>query len=101
MRHRDADLRGVPVTTKSGRKLGRLTGFVLDAETHEIAQYVVTRGTLISKLFPEELLIAPGQVVSLDADLMVVDDGAVAEKAAAVALPKGAEAATPAVHREG
>jgi sporulation protein YlmC with PRC-barrel domain len=101
MRYRDSDLRGVPVTTKSGRKLGKLAAFVVDPEHHEVRQYVVTKATLISKLFPDELLIAPAQVISLDADLMVVEDGAVAEKAEAVALPKGAEAAPHAMHREG
>ncbi len=82
MRFRDVDLRGIPVVTKSGEKIGKLVGFVVDAERHEIAQYAVAKSTLLSKILPDEFLIRPSQVISIDAEKMVVEDGVVAEKAA-------------------
>ena len=83
MRFRDAELRGIPVITKSGQKIGKLAAYIIDAERHEVAQYVVSRSSLLSKILPDELLIAPGQVVSLDAEMMVVEDNAVGERAEA------------------
>lgn len=83
MRHRDAELRGVPVITKSGEKVGKLAAFVIDAEHHEVAQYVVARSSLLSSIMPDELLVHPSQVISLDAEMMVVEDAAVAERAEA------------------
>lgn len=83
MRYRDADLRGIPVITKSGEKVGKLAAIVIDAEHHEVAQYVVARASLLSSIIPDELLVHPGQVVSLDGEMMVVEDAAVAERAEA------------------
>ncbi|HTM69034.1 MAG TPA: PRC-barrel domain-containing protein [Candidatus Binatia bacterium] len=90
MRYRDADLRGIPVITKSGDKVGKLAAFVIDAEHHEVAQYVVARASLLSSIMPDELLVHPGQVVSLDGEMMVVEDAAVTERAEARQLAKRA-----------
>src|SRR5258708_5428976 len=95
MRFRDVELRGIPVITKSGQKVGKLAAYVIDAERHEVAQYVVTRSRLLSRILPEELLIDRSQVVSLDAEMMVVNDGAVPERAEARKMIEPvAEAAT-------
>jgi sporulation protein YlmC with PRC-barrel domain len=95
MRFRDADLRGIPVVTKSGEKLGKLAAYVIDAERHEVAQYVVSRSSLLAKILPDELLIAPVQVISLDAEMMVVEDGAVAERAEARGIAQRSAEASP------
>lgn len=95
MRFRDADLRGVPAVTKSGEKVGKLAAFVIDAGRHEVAQYVVARSSLLSKILPDELLVHPDQVVSLDADMMVIEDAAVTERAEARRMAEhAAEAAS-------
>ncbi|HSD12845.1 MAG TPA: PRC-barrel domain-containing protein [Patescibacteria group bacterium] len=95
MRFRDADLRGVPVVTKSGDKVGKLAAYVIDAGRHEIAQYVVARSSLLSKILPDELLVHPDQVVSLDAEMMVIEDAAVTERAEARRIAeRAAEAAS-------
>ena len=91
MRYRDTDLRGIPVITKSGEKVGKLSAFVLDAEHHEVVQYVVARASLLSSIIPDELLVHRGQVISIDAEMMVVEDAAVAEKAEARQIAKHAE----------
>ncbi len=91
MQFRDADLRGIPVVTKkSGEKLGKLAGFVIDVETQTIEQYAVSKSRLLSALLPDDLLIHRSQVVSIDAERMVVEDAAVHERVAAAVMPKQA-----------
>jgi sporulation protein YlmC with PRC-barrel domain len=82
MRIRDAELRGLPVVTERGEKVGKVAAIVLDAERHEVVHYVVAKSRLLSALLPDDLLIAPPQVVSIDEERMVVEDNAVAEKVA-------------------
>lgn len=82
MRIRDAELRGLPVVTERGEKVGKVAAIVLDADRHEVVHYVVAKSRLLSALLPDDLLIAPGQVVSIDEERMIVEDNAVAEKVA-------------------
>ena len=84
MRFRDADLRGIPVQTKTGDKVGKLLAFVIDADHHEVTQYVVARSSLLSKIIPDEFLVHRSQVISIDADRMVINDAAVTEAAEVV-----------------
>ncbi len=71
---------GLPVETQSGTALGRVRGFVLDADRGIIAQYVVKSANPLRELFGKELLIAASQVITLTAEKMVVDDLVAAEK---------------------
>lgn len=93
MQYRDVELRGIPVITRSGQKVGKLSAYVIDAEHHEVAQYVVTRSSLLARILPDELLVHRSQVVSLDAEMMVIEDAVVTEKAAERAMPHPTEAA--------
>jgi sporulation protein YlmC with PRC-barrel domain len=83
MRYRDSQLVGVPVHTQSGRHVGRLIGFIVESDTHEIIQYAVKKSGTIELLIPKELLVNRSQVVSLSEEKMVVEDAAIAEKAEA------------------
>ena len=94
MQYRDVELRGIPVITRSGQKIGKLAAYVIDAEHHEVAQYVVSRSSLLSRILPDELLVNRSQVISLDSEMMVVQDGLVAERAAERRAKRPAEAAT-------
>lgn len=100
-RYRDADLRGVHVVTRSGEKVGKLMAFELDADSHEVAQYVVARASVLAAFMPTELLVHPSQVVSLDNELMVIDDALLAERAEARAIAEHAATAQPASTMEG
>lgn len=62
-------LKHLPVQTKSGQVLGKVTGIIFDPETHGILQYEVKQGT-----FGGVLLISISQVVSISAERMIVDD---------------------------
>lgn len=86
---RDADIRGIPVfTEKGGEKIGKLAGFVIDPGMHAVEQYVVNKSRLLSALLPDDLRVHRSQVVSLDADRMVVKDAAVNDRIAAELMPK-------------
>jgi len=94
MRLRDSELRGLPVFTASGERLGTVAGVVLDVTAHAVAQYAVTRARSLSDLLPGELLVAPGRVQRLNAEMMVVDDDLMTATAAekAVVMPQAVEA---------
>ena len=68
-------LKHLPVVSQSGVSLGRVEGFVFDPETHAIFQYEVRYGAPLSR---KTYLIGTAQVVSVTAERMVVEDGAVA-----------------------
>ena len=74
MRYRDKELRNVPVETKSGNILGKLSGYVLDSGSHKVIQYVVKKAHPLAKILPSELLVHTDQVVSIEKDKIVVDD---------------------------
>jgi len=65
---------GLPVTTELGKYVGRVTGFELNSETHQIFKYEVRTGELLVKIFGEQLLIAPEQVVKITSSEMIVED---------------------------
>ena len=92
MRLSDKELRGLPVVTKEGDKVGKLTGFIIDADAHAVVQYVVARSRTLSALLPKELLVHPSQVVSIDDEKMVVKGEFVAVEAAEAVAMSGAEA---------
>ncbi len=70
----DTTLLKLPVETKSGASLGRVAGFEFDAESHAILRYRVRPKGLAARLLKKPLLVAREQVLSIDAEKMVVDD---------------------------
>ena len=96
MRFRDKDLRNLPVVTREGDRIGKLSALVVDTESHAVVQYVVVRSRLLPALLPQELLVHPSQVISIDEDKMVVKGEFVqAEAEAAIEITKqAAEAAS-------
>ena len=93
MRLSDKEMRGLPVVTTGGEKIGKLAGFVVDAETHAVVQYVVAKSRSLSALLPKELLVHPSQVVSVDDEKMVVKGEFIAVEAAeAIAATGGVSA---------
>lgn len=98
MRLRVKDIKGLPVETKSGTPLGKVGDVIVEGDDHRVVQYVVRKSHSLAKILPAELLVAREQVVSLDAEKMVVEDLAEAQAAEAVeAVPAraAAGAATP------
>lgn len=74
MRYRDKELRNVPVETKNGIVLGKLSGYVMDGESHRVVQYVVKKAHSLAKILPSELLVHSDQVISIASDKIIVDD---------------------------
>ncbi|OGL72476.1 hypothetical protein A3C96_01050 [Candidatus Uhrbacteria bacterium RIFCSPHIGHO2_02_FULL_60_10] len=94
-------LKGLPVETRSGQKVGRLAGLSVDSEMHTVARYHVKRTRLLAALLPDELLVDSTQVISLDDKKMVVQDAAVPEMLAARAVrPQEATGAVSAMTAE-
>jgi len=79
MRYRDSQLMGAPVVTESGDQVGRLSGLIVDAETHEIIQYAVKKSGTLEIILPKEFLVNRAQVVSISEEKIVVKDAAVTE----------------------
>jgi sporulation protein YlmC with PRC-barrel domain len=82
----DRTLLKLPVETKSGTPLGRVAGFEFDADLHAILRYLVLPKGLAARLLKKPLLVAREQVLSIDAEKMVVDDSV--EKAMELAKAK-------------
>lgn len=80
MRISSEDLLNLPVESQSGQRLGRISGFDVDTESHRVMRYYVKTG-LIRGLWHQQLLIDPVQVVSISKEKMVVEDGAIREPA--------------------
>lgn len=94
MRYRDSQIIDLPAFTESGERVGRVAGLIVDASVHEIVQYIIARPRTLRAPLPKELLVGREQVVSIDADRMVVRDGTVAEaEQLAETAPATAEAA--------
>ncbi len=86
----------LPVHAKSGALLGKVAGFDFDVETHGILRYRVQPKGLASGMLASPLLVAREQVLSIDAEKMVVDDAVEKEmelaKAKAIGLISEARA---------
>ncbi len=84
---RKHNLIGLPVETRSGASLGRIQDFELDPLEQRILRYTVRARRLIGDLLRHDLLVASSQVISLDAEKMVVDDAV--RPAEGVSVPSG------------
>lgn len=63
----------LPVESVSGEKLGFISGFDIDVETHQITNYYVKAHHIV-RMVANELIIGTGQVIEVLDDKMVVDD---------------------------
>ena len=68
------ELKKLPVYTKMGMRLGRISGMELDAESHLIRAYFVRKDFLSN-----ELSISRNQIISIGKDKVVVEDGVVSD----------------------
>lgn len=84
MRLRDKELKGLPVFTKSGRRVGKVAGLELDCAEHVVWRYVVTRSRSLSAILPAELLIGPDLVLEITDERMTVMDASVPQEAVAL-----------------
>lgn len=69
---RDNDIKGLPVVTEVGDSVGKVTGMVIDIDSHQVIQYLVSKSRLLSALLPEELMIHFSQVISVTEEKMTV-----------------------------
>ena len=76
----------LPVETEGGTHLGEISRVNIDVERHIVSNYIV-KSSLLPRLFAEELMIAPSQVVSITAKKMTVEDSVVPAATPAAATP--------------
>ena len=92
----DKTLLKLPVVTKSGTRLGRVNGFEFDVDAQAIVRYHVRPQGLAARMLKHPLIVTREQVLSIDAEKMVVDDGVEKEvelaKAKALGLVSEAKA---------
>lgn len=75
---RDDELIGLSVETTTSENIGRVAGFVFDAESGVVVQYRIRPpGVIAALLESREFLIHHTQVVSVDRQRMIVQSGAV------------------------
>lgn len=80
---------GLAVQTESGEALGRVYDFEFDVDSQSVVKYYI-KASLIRDLFDNKLIIHRDQVVFIDNDKMVVDDGVIKKK-----IKKGVELPAP------
>ena len=66
-------LNNLPVETKSGQALGKISYYEMDTDTHRVLKYYVKSHKLV-RLLSKELTIDPEQVISITQEKMIVQD---------------------------
>lgn len=77
---KNENLIDLPVETKNGEPLGRISSFEIDIDSQSILNYRIKPSGLIKELLKEELIINRGQVLSISKEKMVVEDNVAREK---------------------
>lgn len=79
MNLRKNNLIGLPVYTRSGQYLGKISDFEVEPTSQIIVKYYVKSKDIIKELLQKELLISKEQVISLTIQKMIVEDNIVME----------------------
>jgi sporulation protein YlmC with PRC-barrel domain len=95
MRLSKSQLLHLPVETRSGRQLGKIVDFVVDAASQTIVQYHVKSSTFVPGLFEQKLLVGRDEVVSLTNEKMVVEDSAVEVRSGQAKFSQGVNPSVP------
>jgi len=90
-------LKGLPVVTVSGERLGQIQNFELDPDQHLITVYIVGPSRLVRPLQSAPLRIGRSQVCSITAERMIVEDGVRRERSGASARARLAKPIVPAI----
>lgn len=67
-------LNHLPVQTESGQKVGIVDGVTIDIDSHSVWRYEIKPAKVLAALFSKSLLISPAQVISISAQVMIVED---------------------------
>ena len=74
------NLINLPVITQNGQPLGKISDFVIEADSQQIIKYYVKSNQLIKNILKGELIIHRDQVISLDNQKMVVENNIAKEE---------------------
>ena len=70
----------IPVETESGQSLGVVESFNIDIDTQSMLEYIVKPASKILELISNDLIIARGQIISITAHKVIVDNNSLEEK---------------------
>ncbi|MFA5048045.1 MAG: PRC-barrel domain-containing protein [Patescibacteria group bacterium] len=68
---------GLTTQNKSGELLGKIKDLEINSDSGQIEKYLIKKSALIKGLLVEDLIIDSSQVVEMNENLLVVDDGTV------------------------
>lgn len=71
---------GLPVYTKSGQRLGVVGDLEIDVDQQLIVNYQVSSKNVIKNLLNNKLVINRDQVIAINKDRIIVDDGILEEQ---------------------
>lgn len=77
---------GVPVSTRSGRILGKTASFDFDCDTGRLSAIRVKTRGLVSGLMSDELIIPWAAIVEITDKQIMVQDAAIPDTAVAIAV---------------
>ena len=72
-------LKNLPVYTQSNDCLGKIEEVEINSQTQGISNYIIKSSQLTKRLSDKKLIISSSQVVSIDNQKMIVEDGIIKE----------------------
>lgn len=73
--------KNLPVYTRSNEYLGKIEEVEINTETQNISKYIIKSSQVSKRLVGKKLWLSPNQVISIDEQKMIVEDGVVKEEA--------------------
>lgn len=86
---------GLPAETKNGEKIGKVADINLNAESHTINSYIIAAKSGFIR--EKNLIVGKNQVISIDDNKMIVEDGLIRENLKSNAIENIAPKAEPAL----
>jgi sporulation protein YlmC with PRC-barrel domain len=74
------ELISLPVETKSGIAIGRVFDFEIEVDSGIVSKFYVKKGIIEDFLKKDHFIISRSQVISIDKNKMIVEDGLETEK---------------------
>ena len=94
-------LNNLPVYTQSEDFLGRITGFEIDQQTHQIDKYYIGSSSWLINLLGQEqdFIISSDKLISLTEEKMTVEDAVIKETVKEEQVQAVHKAAAPAMQK--
>jgi len=85
MRINSKELHGTPVFTERGISVGKISSFILDADTGKLIEILVSHRGIISGLLSDELIVPWNAIVEMSQERVVILDTSIPAEARTLA----------------